>query len=127
MNNVIDSKEIESIIEWSDLEKIWTHLEKVYSLNTLPYREGFKKYLENMAGDAQPKFFVGYGELVIEPTLNEILKRDSSYPTWNYLLRFLLKIKLSQNPEQRNFYLAGVWKKRSFNTLNNSSSYHLMA
>ena len=111
MNNMTTQKDVKDIIEAADLKIIWQHLEKTFGLDVDVYQHQFRIYvLTYSRGLNVAECFVEFGTNVIEPVLNDILHRDAAYPTWNNLLRFLLKDKLAENSEQLEYYRSGAWK-----------------
>ncbi|CAN5231243.1 hypothetical protein BH09BAC3_BH09BAC3_21020 [soil metagenome] len=108
MNIMTAQKDVRDVIEVADLKIIWQHLEKVFGLDVKVYQEQYERYVLTCSGDVAG--FVDFGAAEIEPILNRMIGRDSSYPTWNNLLRFLLKDKLAENSEQLRYYRSGAWK-----------------
>jgi len=113
---MITQKDVKDVIEYSDVKSVWQHLEKTFGLNVNIHEENFKQYFINHPKHRYPEYknlgivFVDFGKQEIEPLLNKILQRDDSYPTWNNLLRFLLKDKLADTSAQRDYYKSGAWK-----------------
>ena len=119
MNITTKTKDVENVITQGDLEEIWKHLKKTFGLNVSLYQQDFLKRSELLNGkESHPELIIEYGITVIQPALNKMLQRDSDYPTWINLLRFLLKDKLAENPEQRNYYRSGAWKSMAHNNAN---------
>ena len=119
------TRDVEDVINQNDLDNVWDHLKKTFGLNVSLYKQDFIKRSELLNGNAiQPKLIVEYGTTVIQPVLNKMLQRDIDYPTWINLLRFLLKEKLAENPEQRNYYRSGAWKNAA---QSNGNELHLHA
>ena len=111
MNTMTTQKDVKDIIEAADLKIIWQHLEKTFGLNVDVYQQHFRIYaLTYSRGLSVAECFVEFGTNVIQPVLNDILHRDAAYPTWNNLLRFLLKDKLAESSEQLQYYRSGAWK-----------------
>ncbi|CAN5486748.1 hypothetical protein BH10BAC4_BH10BAC4_15130 [soil metagenome] len=109
MNTI--TKNIQDVIEVSDIEKIWDHLEKIFRLDVDFHKKEFKKFRDGLNNNQTIReSFITYGETKINPVLNEMLRRDRNYPTWTNLLRFLFKEKLAETPEQLNYYKSGVWR-----------------
>ena len=116
------TKKIQDVIELSDVEKVWDHLEKIFRLDVDFHKTEFRKFRDGLnSSQTIRESFISYGETKINPVLNEILQRERNYPTWVNLLRFLLKEKLAETPEQLNYYKSGVWR-----TTLNATSEHLL-
>jgi hypothetical protein len=110
MNTMTKTKDLEDVIDQHDLEKIWRHLEKIFALDVRVYQQEFKQHLTLQGNECRPQLIIEYGEFVIQPVLNKMLRRDSDYPTWINMLRFLFKEKLAENSELRNYYRSGMWR-----------------
>ena len=111
MNFMTTQKDVRDVIEVADLKIIWQHLEKIFGLDVDVYQQQFKVHvLTYSRGLNVAACFVEFGATAIEPILNDMLHRESSYPTWNNLLRFLLKDKLAESSEQLQYYRSGAWK-----------------
>ena len=125
MNITTKTKDVEEVITQGDLEEIWEHLKKTFGLNVSLYQQDFLKRSELLNGkESHPELIIEYGITVIQPVLNKMLQRDIEYPTWINLVRFLLKEKLAENSERRNYYRSGVWKGMVHN---NANDLHLHA
>ncbi len=126
MNTTTRTKDVADVIRLTDLENIWDHLQKTFGLNVYVYQQGFKKHVELFHHNAyQPEFIIEYGLSAIQPVLNKMLQRESDYPTWINMLRFLLKEKLAENTEQRNYYRSGEWKSSVRNKADDVMHLHI--
>jgi hypothetical protein len=105
------TKNIQDVIELSDFEKVWDHLEKIFRLDVDVHKIEFGKFRDGINNNQTIReSFISYGETKINPILNKMLQRDPNYPTWTNLLRFLFKEKLAETTEQLNYYKSGVWR-----------------
>lgn len=78
----------------SDIDKVWDELKTRFGFNVNNWKKLFNEFLggqprNTLVEDA----FLVFGNKRINPVLNEILCRNSLYPTFNNMVEYILKIK----------------------------------
>jgi hypothetical protein len=74
-----------------DITKTWNYLHEHFGFNLKAWKKRFEEYKEKQH---QVRDEVGnfqrFGKKFIEPVLNEILGRNVLYPTFNYLMQYIV-------------------------------------
>ena len=81
--------------EESDIEKVFILLKERFGFSLEGWQRRFKDYFLRHApsNGSKVKYFIKFGNLHINPILNEILCRPEKYLTFNKILEFIVKNK----------------------------------
>jgi hypothetical protein len=100
----LDTLYIREVLTTDDFDKVWRVLEEKFSMNIAAWKEAFEQ-AERTRGRfiSREEAFLLFGKQKIEPLLNDLLFRKR-VPTWIYLLRYVLREKLSAREARSQFY-----------------------
>ena len=100
----LDTLYIREVLAEDDFDKVWQVLEDKFSMNIAAWKAAFAR-VERTRGrfTSREEAFLLFGKQKIEPLLNDLLYRKR-VPTWIYLLRYVLREKLSARAERARFF-----------------------
>ncbi len=104
----VNIKNVKDAMDVKDIDKVWAYLGKKFGFNVRGWKNEFNDYFNPYDRDKSIQTqFMEFGKQKIEPILNDILCRDK-YPTWIYLLAYLLKDKIEDKKKQKGGSYNGI-------------------
>jgi hypothetical protein len=78
------------------IDAVWKYLEHKFGFNLKKWKARFEEHRKDLRirrrdlDDSKSMHFYHFGNMVINPVLNEILGRHNGYPTFNYMVNFIM-------------------------------------
>lgn len=106
-------KELQAVFDEVDIEKTWDYLQKTFKLKKSKWKPLFEQeYLQTTREYNKVEVFARFGKKHLEMPINVLLFRDTAYPTWIGLLKFMVSDKLKAK-EQEADYVKKVYGRDS--------------
>lgn len=94
--------EIQIIFKSTHINKLLEHLVKA-GLPTSVINQSIDLYIATGEKVPYEKWFLYHGQTVLNPIINRNLNRESNHPTFNNMLKHVLKDELTNHPILKSF------------------------
>jgi hypothetical protein len=75
----------------ADIDKVWQELKKLFGFDLRAWKKEFREFLYSQPRNTTAaEAFIIFGNRHINPVLNEILRRNELFPTFNKLVEYIL-------------------------------------
>jgi hypothetical protein len=89
--DVRDKKHIQYDFELAHIPRVWTELQERFGFNLILWKKKFAEYLKKQPRTvSEIEAFIYFGNKAINPVINEILCRQSQFPSFTRLLEYVM-------------------------------------